>query len=288
MSHKIISKTQLSENVFTAEIEASLIARAAKPGQFVIICVNNSYSERIPLTVADSDAAKGTIRLIWQRVGKSTAELSDMQTNQTIDSVVGPLGKPTHIENFGNVVCVAGGIGAAPLLPITTALKEAGNKIFTIIGARNKELLILEKEFAKISDELILTTDDGSAGRKALVTEPLKELCQADPKPSQAFVIGPAIMMKFCCDVTKQFEVSTQVSLNTIMIDGTGMCGGCRIEYDGKPKFVCVDGPEFDGHKVNFDLMMKRLNAYKELEQTAHEQYKDHKCRIGLHKQNKE
>ena len=166
MSHKIISKTQLSENVFTAEIEASLIARAAKPGQFVIICVNNSYSERIPLTVADSDAAKGTIRLIWQRVGKSTAELSDMQTNQTIDSVVGPLGKPTHIENFGNVVCVAGGIGAAPLLPITTALKEAGNKIFTIIGARNKELLILEKEFAKISDELILTTDDRSEERR--------------------------------------------------------------------------------------------------------------------------
>jgi ferredoxin--NADP+ reductase len=288
MSHKIVSKTQLSENVFTAEIEAPLVARAAKPGQFVIICVNDQYSERIPLTIAASDAARGTICLIWQRVGKSTAELSDMQTSQSLDSVVGPLGKPTHIKNFGTVVCVAGGIGAAPLLPITTALKEAGNKITTIIGARNKELLILQNEFSKISDQLILTTDDGSVGRKALVTEPLKELCQADPKPNQAFVIGPTIMMKFCCDVTKQFNVPTQVSLNTIMIDGTGMCGGCRIEFDGKPKFVCVDGPEFDGHKVNFDLMMKRLNAYKKQEQAAHEQYKAYRCKIGLDKQPKE
>ena len=284
MPHKIISKEQLSENVFTAQIQAPLVANAAKPGQFVIICVNNEYGERIPLTIAGSDAEKGTIRLIWQRVGKTTAEMADMEAGQEIDSVVGPLGQPTHIKKFGTVVCVGGGIGVAPLLPITTALKNAGNKVIGIIGARNKDLLILEEEFSRVTDELIITTDDGSKGRKALVTEPLKQICQADPKPDQAFVIGPAIMMKFCCEVTKQFAVPTQVSLNTIMIDGTGMCGGCRIELDGKPKFVCVDGPEFDGHKVNFDLMMKRLNAYKEYEQAAQEQYNAHKCRIGLDK----
>jgi len=282
MSHKIISKEQLSEDVFTAQIQAPLVAKAAKPGQFVIICPNNEYSERIPLTIAANNAEKGTICLIWQRVGKTTAELSDMQVGQPIDSVAGPLGRPTHIEKFGTVVCVGGGIGVAPLLPITTALKKAGNRVIGIIGARNKDLLILEKEFSQITDELIITTDDGSKGQKALVTEPLKQICRDNPRPDQAFVIGPTIMMKFCCDVTKQFDVPTQVSLNTIMIDGTGMCGGCRIEFDGKPKFVCVDGPEFDGHKVNFDLMIKRLNAYKEHEESAYEQYNTHKCRIGL------
>jgi len=280
--HKIVSKSQLSENVFTADVEAPLIAQAAKPGQFIILAINNEYSERIPLTIAGSDSAKGTITLIWQRVGKTTAELSDMKTNDQIASIVGPLGKPTHIDNFGTVVCIGGGIGNAPLLPITKALKKAGNKIIAILGARTKELLILEKEFSSLSDELITTTDDGSYGRKALVTDPLKEICQRSPKPNQAFAIGPAIMMKFCCEVTKQFDIPTQVSLNTIMVDGTGMCGGCRIEYDGQPKFVCVDGPEFDGHKVNFDLMIKRLNAYKNAEQKAHEEYKKHRCEIGL------
>ena len=284
MPHKIVSKRKLSENVFTAEIEASLIARARKPGQFVIISINSEYSERIPLTIADADPEKGTIRLIWQRVGKSTAELADMKQGEKIANVVGPLGKPTIIENFGTVVCVGGGIGNAPLLPIAKALKKAGNKIISILGARSKDLLILEDEFAQISDELIVTTDDGSYGRKALVTEPLKGVCQRDQKPNQAFVIGPAIMMKFCCEVTKQFDIPTQVSLNTIMVDATGMCGGCRVEIDGKPKFVCVDGPEFDGHKVNFDLMMKRLDAYKDQEQKAFEQYKKHRCKIGLDK----
>jgi len=279
VSHKIVSKRKLSENVFTAEIEASLIAQAGKPGQFVIISINSEYSERIPLTIADADPEKGTIRLIWQRVGKTTAELADMKAGEKIANVVGPLGKPTRIENFGTVVCVGGGIGSAPLLPITKALKKAGNKIISILGARSRDLLILEDEFARISNELIVTTDDGSYGRKALVTEPLKELCQRDQKPNQAFVIGPAIMMKFCCEVTRQFNIPTQVSLNTIMVDATGMCGGCRVEIDGKPKFVCVDGPEFDGHKVNFDLMMKRLDAYKDQEQKAYEQYKKHRPR---------
>lgn len=284
MSHKIVFKKQLSENVFTAEIEAPLIARARKPGQFVIISLNNEYAERIPLTIADADAEKGTIRLIWQRVGKTTAEMADLKTGDKITNVAGPLGKPTHIENFGIVACVGGGIGNAPLLPITKALKQAGNKVHSILGARNKELFILEDEFAKISDELIITTDDGSYGRKALVTEPLEELCKSENKPDHVFAIGPGIMMKFCCKVTEKYDIPTMVSLNTIMVDGTGMCGGCRIEYDGQPKFVCVDGPEFDGHKVNFDLMMKRLGAYRDLEQKAHEQYKKHRCKIGRDK----
>ena len=282
MPHKIISKKQLSENVFTAEVEAGLIVRARKPGQFVIVSINNDYGERIPLTIAGADAEAGTIRLIWQRVGKTTAELADLKEGGKIASIVGPLGRPTHIEKFGLVVCVGGGIGNAPLLPIVRALKDAGNKIISIIGARDKELLILEEEFKAISDELIVMTDDGSYGRKGLVTEPLQEVCSRERKPKQAFVIGPAIMMKFCCEVTKEFGVPTQVSLNTIMVDGTGMCGGCRIEYDGKAKFVCVDGPEFDGHKVNFDLMMKRLEAYKNQERKAHEQYQKHRCKIGL------
>ena len=280
MSHKILFKKQLSEDVFTAEIEAPLVAQASQPGQFVILSLNNEYGERIPLTIAGADPAKGTIRLIWQRVGKTTAELSDLKVGDDIENVAGPLGNPTHLDKFGTVVCVGGGIGNAPLLPIAKALKDKGNTIISIIGARNKELLILEEEFAGISDEIIVTTDDGSHGRKALVTEPLKEICQRRPKPDQVFVIGPAIMMKFCCDVTKEFDIPTQVSLNTIMIDGTGMCGGCRIEYDGQPKFVCVDGPEFDGHKVNFDLMMKRLNAYKNQEQKEYDKYKQHQCKL--------
>ncbi|HUW19214.1 MAG TPA: sulfide/dihydroorotate dehydrogenase-like FAD/NAD-binding protein [Sedimentisphaerales bacterium] len=282
MPHRIVTKERLSEDVFTAEIEAPLIAQARKPGQFVIVSINNEYGERIPLTIADADPQRGTVRLIWQRVGKTTSELADMRAGDEVANVVGPLGRPTHVENFGTVVCVGGGIGNAPLLPIAKALKGAGNKVVSILGARTKSLLILVDEFSRISDELIIATDDGSYGRKALVTEPLKEVCRRKAKPDQVFAIGPAIMMKFCCEVTKQFDVPTQVSLNTIMVDGTGMCGGCRIEFDGKPKFVCVDGPEFDGHKVNFDLMIKRLNAYKKQEQKAYERYKDHKCKIGL------
>jgi ferredoxin--NADP+ reductase len=284
VSHKIVHKKRLSENVFAADIDAPLVARAARPGQFVIISLNNDYAERIPLTIAAADTEKGAIRLIWQKVGKTTAEFADLTEGDSIANVAGPLGRPTHIENFGTVVCVGGGIGNAPLLPIAIALKQAQNKIITILGARNKELLILEEEFAKISDELIITTDDGSHGTKALVTEPLEQVCQREKKPDQAFVIGPAVMMKFCCRVTKKFDIPTQVSLNTIMVDGTGMCGGCRVEIDGHPKFVCVDGPEFDGHTVNFDLMIKRLDAYKHQEKQAYERYKKHKCKIGLDK----
>ncbi|AQQ71323.1 Dihydroorotate oxidase B, electron transfer subunit [Limihaloglobus sulfuriphilus] len=284
MPHKIVNKNQLSENVYRIEVEAANIASARKPGQFVIVGISTEYSERIPLTIAGADADKGTITLIFQAVGKSTAEMANLEVGDSIDNIVGPLGQPTHIEKFGTVVCVGGGIGNAPLLPIAKGLKEAGNKIISIIGARTKELIILEDEFKAISDELTVVTDDGSYGRKALVTEPLKEVCSRGEKPALAVAIGPTPMMKFCCLTTKEFDVPTVVSLNTIMIDGTGMCGGCRVEVGGETKFVCVDGPEFDGHKVNFDLMMKRMNAYKDLEQEALDKYKEHRCKIGLDK----
>ena len=268
--------------MFTIDVEAALVARARKPGQFVIIGVSDDYGERVPLTIAGVDVEKGTIRLIFQRVGKTTAEMADMKVGSDLGYIAGPLGNPTHIEKFGTVVCVGGGIGNAPLLPIATAMKAAGNKLISILGARTKELVILEDEFAAISDELVVVTDDGSHGRKALVTEPLKEICQRKPAPDLIVVIGPAIMMKFCCETTRPFGIHTEVSLNTIMVDGTGMCGGCRVEIGGETKFVCVDGPEFDGHKVNFDLMMRRLGAYKAQEQRAYEQYKEHRCKIGL------
>ena len=264
------------------EVQAPLVVRARKAGQFVIVGVSNEYGERIPLTIAGADAERGTIKLIFQRVGKTTAELADMKIGDELGYVAGPLGRPTHIEKFGTVVCIGGGIGIAPLFPIGKAMKEADNCVIGILGARNKELLILEDEFRAICDELIVVTDDGSYGLKALVTEPLKEVCQRNEKVDLAVAIGPAIMMKYCCEVTREFSVPTQVSLNTIMVDGTGMCGGCRVEVGGQTKFVCVDGPEFDGHKVNFNLMMKRMGAYKAQEKKAHERYKKHRCKIGL------
>jgi ferredoxin--NADP+ reductase len=277
-----LSKKQLSENVFQMEVEAPYVARARKPGQFVIVSVDEEAGERIPLTIAGGDAQKGTIRLIFQRVGKATAQMADLKEGDSLGYVAGPLGKPTHIERFGQCVCVGGGIGAAPLLPIAEALKEAGNRVISILGARTRELLILETEFQRFSDELIVMTDDGSYGRKGLVTEPLGEVCRREPKPDFVIAIGPAIMMKFCCETTRPFGIPTQVSLNTIMVDGTGMCGGCRVEVGGKTQFVCVDGPEFDGHQVNFDLMMKRMSAYKDQEQRALEEYRQHRCKIGL------
>lgn len=279
MSFKIVNKKKLSENVFQMDVQAPLVARSRKAGQFVIVSVDEDAGERIPLTISGADPDNGTIRLIYQRVGKATAQMAELNEADSMGYIVGPLGQPTHIDKFGTVVCVGGGIGNAPLLPIATALKEAGNTVITILGARNQELLILEDEFKAISDELFVMTDNGSYGRKGLVTEPLKEVCSRDPKPDAAIAIGPAIMMKFCCDVTKECDVPTQVSLNTIMVDGTGMCGGCRVEVGGETKFVCVDGPEFDGHKVNFEQMIKRQDAYKALEQKA---YKDHKCKIAL------
>jgi len=273
---RILEKKQLSETVFLMRLEAPLIARERKAGQFIILQLCEDFGERIPLTVADADIEEGSITIIFQAVGKTTKEMAQMEVGDEIAALVGPLGTPTHIENFGTVVCVGGGIGVAPLHPIAQAMKAAGNKVVIIMGARNKDLLILEDEMRTIADELIICTDDGSVGRKALVTEPLKELCEQDPKPDMAVAIGPPIMMKFCAETTRPYEVPTQVSLNTIMVDGTGMCGGCRVTVGDETKFVCVDGPEFDGHLVDFDNMISRLNSYKKQEQETHN------CKIGL------
>ncbi|MFO7936306.1 MAG: sulfide/dihydroorotate dehydrogenase-like FAD/NAD-binding protein [Kiritimatiellia bacterium] len=271
--NKIVNKEQLSEEVFRMEIEAPLIAEERKPGQFIILQVDDDFGERIPLTIADADEGKGTITLIFQSVGKSTHLLADFNVGDSIPDLVGPLGTPTHIEKLGHVVCVGGGIGVAPLHPIAQAMKKAGNKVTIIMGARNKDLLIMEKEMRAIADDLIVMTDDGSYGRKGLVTEPLKELCEQSPKPDQAVIIGPPVMMKFGAETTRPYNVPTVVSLNTIMIDGTGMCGGCRVTVGGETKFVCVDGPEFDGHLVDFDNMIKRLGTYKECEDRNHTDY---------------
>jgi len=274
--HRVLAKRQLSDEVYQFTVEAPLIAEERKPGQFIILQTSDD-GERIPLTIADADDGAGTISLVFQTVGKSTHLLAALDEGAEIAHLVGPLGTPTHIENFGTVICVGGGIGVAPLHPIAQGMKQAGNHVITIIGARSKELLILENEMKAIADELIVCTDDGSYGRNALVTEPLKEICERIPKPDMAVAIGPPIMMKFCAETTRPFEIKTLVSLNTIMIDGTGMCGGCRVSVGGETKFVCVDGPEFDGHKVDFDLMMRRLGAYKQHEDKAHE-----KCHMDL------
>jgi len=275
--NRILYKKQLSDEVFMMKVEAPLIAAERRPGQFIILQLDDNFGERIPLTIADADIQEGSITLIFQTVGKTTHRLALLDVGDGITNLVGPLGTPTHIEKFGTVVCVGGGIGVAPLHPIVKGMKEAGNRLIVIMGARTYELLVLEQEMTALADELIICTDDGSYGRKALVTEPLKEICARDPKPDLAVAIGPPIMMKFCAETTRPFNVPTLVSLNTIMIDGTGMCGGCRVTVGGETKFVCVDGPEFDGHKVDFDNMMKRLQAYKRQEDAAHE-----KCHLEI------
>jgi len=271
--NKIVKKEQLSDEVYRMQIESSLIAKERKPGQFIILQVDDDFGERIPLTIADADAEAGTITIIFQSVGRTTHLLADLNVGDSIPDLLGPLGQPTHIANVGHVVCVGGGIGVAPMYPIAQAMKAAGNKVTIIMGARNKSLLILEEEMRQIADELIIMTDDGSYGRQGLVTLPLKELCEQSPKPDMAFIIGPPIMMKFGAETTRPYAVPTVVSLNTIMIDGTGMCGGCRVTVGGETKFVCVDGPEFDGHLVDFDNMMKRLGTYKGDENKQHEEY---------------
>jgi ferredoxin--NADP+ reductase len=253
------------------KLHAPLIAEERKPGQFVILQLSSDYGERIPLTIADADSREGSVTLIFQTVGKTTHNLADLPVGGYVQNLVGPLGNPTHIEKIGTVVCVGGGIGVAPLYPIAKGMKDAGNRLIVIMGARNKELLILEDRMKAIADELVVCTDDGSYGRKALVTVPLKEICERNPGPQLIIAIGPPIMMKFCSETTRPFKIPTVVSLNTIMVDGTGMCGGCRVTVGGKTRFVCVDGPEFDGHLVDFDNMMKRLSAYKKDEDRAHE-----------------
>ena len=262
--NRIISKTRFSEKVFKFEIEAPLIAKARKAGHFIIVRVGEK-GERMPLTIAGADPAKGTITLVVQEVGLSSTRLCHLNEGDYITDVVGPLGKATHIEKFGTVVCAGGGVGVAPMLPIIEALKAAGNRVISVLAGRSKELIILEDEVRKSSDEVIIMTDDGSYGRKGLVTEGIESVIQRE-KVDKCFAIGPAVMMKFCCLLTKKYGIPTDVSLNTIMVDGTGMCGACRISVGGKTRFVCVDGPEFDGHQVDFDEMLKRMGAFKKEE----------------------
>lgn len=281
--NKILKKERLSEKVFKFEIEAPLIARSRKAGHFVIVRVGEK-GERMPLTIADSDPDKGTIMLVVQEVGLSSTRLCSLNEGDEITDVVGPLGQATHIEKFGTVVCAGGGVGAAPMYPIVKALKAAGNKVITVLAGRTKELIILEQEMRAASDEVVIMTDDGSYGRKGLVTEGIEEVIKRE-KVDKCFAIGPAIMMKFVCLLTKKYEIPTDVSLNTIMVDGTGMCGACRVTVGGKTRFVCVDGPEFDGHQVDFDEMLKRMGAFrdtekKELGKLGHSAEEEAVCRL--------
>jgi len=270
---KILEKEKLAEGVNRFVIDAPDIARKALPGQFVSIRPNET-GERIPITISEADKEKGTLTLIIQEVGKTTLMLGDMKSGDILADVIGPLGRPAKIEKIGTVVTIGGGVGTAIVYPETRAFKEAGNYVISIVGFRNKELIILEEKMKAVSDELHITTDDGSYGRKGFVSDELKDIIDSGKKINLVITIGPAVMMKVVCDVTKKYGIPTIVSLNSIMVDGTGMCGACRVEVGGKTKFACVDGPEFDGHLVNFDLLMKRLNMYKDKEKIALEKYK--------------
>ncbi len=259
--YKILAKEPLAPNIHWLKVGAPEIAKKALPGQFVIVRVDE-VGERIPLTLADWDSKEGSVTLVAMEVGTSTAKLAAHKAGDYISDVVGPLGLPSHIEKFGTVVCVGGGVGVAPIFPIARALRQAGNKIISIMGARSKDLLFWEAQLRKVSDELIVTTDDGSYARKGVVTEPLKEVLERGEKNVRVIAIGPAVMMKFCSLTTKPFGVKTIVSLNSIMVDGTGMCGCCRVSVGGVTKFACVNGPEFDGHEVDWDLLFSRQQIY--------------------------
>ena len=277
--YPIIQKRILSDLVKLFVIKAPLVARKAKPGQFVIVRIDEK-GERIPFTIADFNVEEGTITLIFQEVGKSTRQMGLLEVGDCFENVAGPLGRPSDIQNYGTVIIVGGGVGIAPIFPITRALKQAGNEVIAIIGARSKDLLFWEERMAEVSDQLIVCTDDGSAGRKGLVTEPLKEILSARMDIARVWGIGPAVMMKFVAAATRPFGVHTIVSLNSIMIDGTGMCGGCRVVMNEGTKFVCVDGPEFDGHQVNWDNLLSRLAFYKVEEIEALERWQSHRCRL--------
>lgn len=284
--YKIVGKTQLSEKVFKFQVEAPLIAKSRKAGHFVIVRVGEK-GERVPYTIAEADESKGTITLVVQRVGLSSARLCELEVGDEITDLVGPLGKATHIENFGTVVCAGGGVGIAPMLPIVQALKKAGNRVISVLAGRTKELVLLVDEISASSDEVIIMTDDGSSGNKGLVTQGMETVFKRE-KVNRAFAIGPAIMMKFCSLLTKQYDIPTEVSLNTIMVDGTGMCGACRVTVGGKTKFVCVDGPEFDAHQVDFDGMLKRMGAFKDSEKRDYDRYTAVHQQIDLSNQQKD
>lgn len=257
---KIVEKEYFSPKVVRLEVEAPLIARSRRAGHFVIVRCGDK-GERIPLTIADSDTERGTITLVVQAVGESTTAICALEPGDSLTDVVGPLGQATHIADFGTVVCCGGGVGVAPLLPIIKAMKEAGNRVISVLAARTKDLIILEEQVRRYSDELIIMTDDGSYGQKGLVTQGVEQVIRRE-HVDMAVTIGPAVMMKFVSLLTKKYNVPTMCSLNTIMVDGTGMCGACRVTVAGKTRFVCVDGPEFDAHQVDFDEMMMRLRSY--------------------------
>ena len=280
--NKIIKKIQYSEKVFRFDVEAPLIAKSRKAGNFVIIRVDNN-SERMPLTIADADIEKGTITLVVQKVGLSSTKLCALNEGDEIHDVVGPLGNPTHIENFGTVICAGGGVGVAPMLPIIKALKAAGNRVLSVIAGRSKDLVIMEDEVRASSDELIIMTDDGSYGEKGVVTVGIEKLINQE-HIDKVFAIGPPIMMKFCCLLTQKYNLSTDVSLNTIMVDGTGMCGACRLTIGGKTKFVCIDGPEFDGAQVDWDEMFKRMGTFKDVEREEMEHFEEHLATVDAEK----
>ena len=273
--NKIVLKKQLSEKVFLFEIEAQLIAKSRKAGNFIIVRVGEN-GERVPLTIADASIERGTITIVVQKVGLSSTKLCDLNEGDYITDVVGPLGNPTHIENFGTVVCAGGGVGVAPMLPIIRALKAAGNRVLSVIAGRSKELVILENEVRQSSDELIIMTDDGSYGEKGVVTVGIEKFITQEEHVDKVFAIGPPIMMKFCCLMAQKYNVPVEVSLNTIMVDGTGMCGACRLSIGGKTKFVCIDGPEFDGSLVDWDEMFKRMGTFRDAEREEMEHYEEH------------
>jgi ferredoxin/flavodoxin---NADP+ reductase len=281
--YRIVRKQILAPTITRFEIEAPFIARKRKAGNFVMIRVED-HGERIPLTIADGDIASGTITLIVQAIGKTTKLLCSKNEGEHLLDVVGPLGNPTPIERIGNVVCVGGGVGTAELYPIARALRDAGNKVSSIIGARSRDLVILEDEMRAISDAAYVTTDDGSYGKRGFVTDQLKEILDSGTTVGAVFAIGPLPMMKAVADLTRSYNVHTLVSLNTIMVDGTGMCGGCRVTIGGEMKFACVDGPEFDGHKVDFTELMMRNRTYVDMERASDER---HSCRLaGLTQEN--
>ncbi len=280
--YRIVEKTELSPTVSRHVIYAPLIAAKAKAGHFVILRAREG-GERIPVTLVDWSPENGTVTVIIQAIGKSTTEMNAFKQGESFSDVAGPLGTPVEIKKWGTVLGVGGGVGIAELYPIARACKAAGNKVVSILGARNKDLLILEKEMAELG-EVIVTTDDGSAGKKGLVTDAIKELYASGQGPDAIFTIGPIIMMKFVAEASRPHNTPTFASLNPIMLDGTGMCGGCRVEVGGKPRFACVDGPMFDAHQTNFDLLLKRTAAYRDNEKASLERYaRDHQCRIGLH-----
>ena len=257
---KIVSKQQFSANVVKLEVEAPRIAASRRPGHFVIV-IDSEQGERIPLTIADADIQRGTITLVVQAIGESSRRICSLEEGDSLKDVVGPLGRATEIRQGGTVVCCGGGVGVAPLLPIIKAMKQAGNRVISVLAARTRDLIILEEQVREYSDEVIIMTDDGSYGQKGLVTDGVESVLKRE-KVDEVVTIGPAIMMKFVSLLTKKYEVPTVASLNTIMVDGTGMCGGCRVMVGGKTRFVCIDGPEFDAHKVDFDEMLMRLRSY--------------------------